>query len=123
MFFISRRRRVKFLGEQHGMRKGRKMGPLFSTALMAIAAGIVFIVVALVFRLFLPSIVAIRCAIGFVIGSGAGTALSVGLLALMLEVDALQTRSELLAYLTTVAVSAALGGSALSWQFARRFRT
>ena len=90
---------------------------------MAVAAGIVFSVVALVFRLFLPASVAARCAIGFVIGAGAGAALAGGLLALTMGTGTLQTGAEVLAYLATLAVSAVLGGTALSWQLARRFRT
>jgi hypothetical protein len=90
---------------------------------MAIVAGIVFSVVFLVFRLFLPTSVAVRCAIGFVMGAGAGAGLAGGLLALTMGTGTLQTGAEVLAYLATLAASAVLGGAVLSWQFARRFRS
>lgn len=99
------------------------MGPLFSMALMAIAAGIVFSVVVLVLRVLLSASVAVSAAIGFVIGAGTGAALAIGLFALTMGAGTLQSGTAVLISLATLAVSGILGGTALSWQVVRRFRT
>jgi len=96
------------------------MGPLFSMIVMAIAVMLVFSVVAFVFRLFLPGSAAIRCAIGFVIGAGAGGVLALGLLALAIGVGHKLSGSEILTYLTALALSAILGGAVLAWYVAVR---
>jgi hypothetical protein len=96
------------------------MGPLFSMVLMVIAAGIAFSIAALVFIVFLPLNGAIRCAIGFAVGAGAGGALTGVLLALALGVEAELTGLQVPAYLATLALNAVLGGAALSWFIARK---
>ena len=96
------------------------MGPLFSMVLMVIAAGIAFSIAALVFSVFLPLNGAIRCAIGFVIGAGAGGALAVVVLALVIGVGAELIGLQAPAYLAALAFSAVLGGAALSWFIARK---
>jgi len=98
------------------------MGPLFSIAVMAITAGTIFCIVAVVFRLFVSSNLAVPCAFGFVIGAGLSAALCVGLLALTLGAGVELTGLQPLAYLCSLAISAVLGGAILSWQVARRFR-
>lgn len=95
------------------------MGPLFAMALMAIAAGSAACIVAVAFRLFVPTRVAVRCAVGFVTGAGCGAALYVGLFALTMGVGAKLTGLQPLAYLAALAVCAALGGAVVSWQVAR----
>jgi hypothetical protein len=99
------------------------MGPLFSIAVMAIAAGTIFCIVAVVFRLFVSSNLAVPCAFGFVIGAGFSAALCVGLLALTMGAGAKLTGWQPLAYLSTLTTSAVLGGAMLSWQVARRLRS
>ena len=96
------------------------MGPLFSILIMGIAAGIAFSIAALVFRVFLPLNSAIRCAIGFVVGAGAGGALAVVLLALAIGAGAKLTGLQIPAYLATLALCAVLGGAVLSWFIARK---
>lgn len=98
------------------------MGPLFSKILIAIIAGIIFFIVAFLFRLFVSSRIAIPCAFGFVIGAGFSTALCVGLLALIMGAGVELTGWQPLAYLGTLAACALLGGTSLSWQVARRLR-
>jgi hypothetical protein len=98
------------------------MGPLFSMALMVIAAGAAFSIAALIFRVFLPMNAAMYCAIGFVVGASAGGALAVVLLAFAIGLGAKLTGSQVPAYLATLALSAVLGGAALSWLMARKFR-
>lgn len=99
------------------------MGPLFSIALMAIAAGTVFCIVAVAFRLFVSSRLAIPCAFGFVIGAGLSATLCAGLLALTMGVGVELTGLQPLMYLCTLATSAALGGAILTWQVFRRLRS
>ena len=96
------------------------MGPLFSMALIVIAAGAVFSIAALVFRMFLPLNGAIFCAVGFVAGAGAGGALAVVLLALATAAGAELAGSQVFAYLATLALCSVLGGAALSWFIARK---
>lgn len=98
------------------------MGPLFSIVLIAVTAGIIFCVVALLFRLFVPSNPAAFCAFGFIIGAGFSAALCVGLIALTMGAGFELTGWQPLAYLSTLATSALLGGIAVSWQVARRLR-
>lgn len=97
------------------------MGPLFSIAVMAIAAGMIFCIAAAVFRLFVSTSLAVRCAFSFVIGAGFATALCVGLLALTMGAGVQLTGLQPLAYLGALATSAVLGGAIVSWQVARRF--
>lgn len=61
---------------------------------MTIAAGIIFSVVALVFRMFPLAHVAVLGAIGFVIGGGARAVLNVGLLVLRIGEHTKLTRVE-----------------------------
>lgn len=91
------------------------MGPLFSAILMTIASGILLSVMFFLFRLFMTTPVALRCAIGFVIGAGLGAPLAVGLLAIVIGVGTtLQTKLQVAAYFSTVAIGATLGGTTLS---------
>lgn len=83
------------------MNLARHLGPHFSMVLMVIAAGIAFSNTALVVRVFLPLRGAIRCAIGFVVGTSAGEALAVVLLALVIGLDAELTGLQVAAYLAT----------------------
>lgn len=99
------------------------MGPLFSIAMMTIAASAIFCIVTVVLRLYVSSNLAILYALGFVIGAGFTGALCVGLLALTMGVGVNLTGLQPLAYLGTLATSAGLGGAVLSWQVARRFRS
>jgi hypothetical protein len=98
------------------------MGPLFSIAVIAIAAGTIFCIVAVVFRLFVSSSLAVPCAFGFVVGAGLSATLCVALLALTMGVGVELTGLQPLTYLCTLAISAVLGGAILSWQVARRHR-
>lgn len=98
------------------------MGPLFSLVLIAIAAGAIFCIVAVFFRLFVSSNLAVPGALVFVIGAGFSMALCVGFLALTMGAGAELTGWQPLAYLGTLAASALLGGTLLSWQVIRKLR-
>jgi hypothetical protein len=98
------------------------MGPLFSMAVMAIAASVAFSAVALVFRFFLPTRVALVCALGFLIGAGMGAALAVGTLALTMRLTILRTTEEVVAYFAILTICSVLGAAAVSWQCVRRLR-
>jgi hypothetical protein len=98
------------------------MGPLLSLFLIVITASTIFSIVAVLFRLFVSSNLAVPCAFGFVIGAGISTVLCVGLLALIVGTGVELTGWEPLAYLCTLAASALLGGASVSWKIARRLR-
>jgi hypothetical protein len=99
------------------------MGPLFSAILVTLASGVLFSVTFIVFRFFLSTSIAVRGAFGFVIGAGVSAALAVGLLAMVIGVGTkLVTTLQVIAYLSTVAISAVLGGAVLSRQLVRKFR-
>lgn len=99
------------------------MGPLLSLFLIAIGSAAVFGAMFLVLRMFLRTTDALRYAGGFVVGMGAGAALSVGLLALVIGTGAtFTTKTQVWAYLATVAFSVLTGGAALSHFSARNFR-
>lgn len=99
------------------------MGPLFSLVLIASGSAAVFLVAFIPLRMFLSTSNAIRHAGAFVVGMGAGAALSVGLLALFIGTDAsLKTRMEVAAYLATIAIGALTCGATLSYCVGRKFR-
>lgn len=99
------------------------MGPLFSIAVIAIAAGTIFCIAAVVFKLFVSSNLTVLCAFGFVIGAVLSAPLCVGLLALTMGAGVKLTGLQPLAYLCSLVTSAVLGGAILSWQVARRLRS
>lgn len=99
------------------------MGPLFSLILIAIASSALFAVVFAALKIFVPTIDALRRAGGFVVGMASGAVMAVGLLALAFGTGAsLTTKTQVFAYLATVASGALAGGAALSYFVSRKFR-
>lgn len=99
------------------------MGPLLSLILIAIASAAFFMLVFIAFRVFVPTTDALRRSCGFFVGTGAGAALSVGLIALVSGAGALLvTKLQVIAYLATVAIAAIAGGAVFSYLVAQRFR-
>lgn len=99
------------------------MGPLFSLMLIAMASAALFAVVFLVLRRFLRTADALRRAGGFVMGTGIGVTLSGGVLALALGTDAsLTSTTQVTVYLFAIALGALVGGIAVSYLVARKFR-
>ena len=99
------------------------MGPLFSLALVAVASIALFGIVFLAMRMFLNTAGALRRACGFVMGTGIGAALSVGIVALVIGTGVtLTTKTQVVAYLATVGFGALSGGTTLSYFVSRKFR-
>lgn len=99
------------------------MGPLFSLALIAFASTALFGLVFPSMKMFLRPSDALRRACGFVMGTGIGAALSVGIVALVTGADlTLTTKTQVVAYLATVGLGALTGGTALSYFVSRKFR-
>ena len=98
------------------------MGPLFSLMLIAMASTTLSAAVFLVLRMFLRTADALQRAGGFVIGTGIGATLSGGVLALAMGTDAtLTSTTQVIAYLSVIALGALVGGTTASYLVARKF--